>query len=473
VSALSRLAAVAVACACATARADDAGEDRALVTGWVLARGDASVRKRPPQLEPLLLPHERASATAQAFLRARYARGQWLEATVSGWFAHDELYAANDFYASRWQREEKAELRELSVSLSSEKVSAHFGPQRVVWGASDLFGPNDVVNARDLRDPILGETDLRRIPSPLARLDADLAGGTLQLLVGLFVPDRFYLYGRDWSVVQPGAPASLQGLLHQAAVQVHPSLERPFEALVIQTSRPRAGVAGARLSHTFGGVDLDAYYHYGYDGTPALTLDPRVKAGAALIDWSNPPDGLISLLDVITADQPAYQATYVRRHHAGLDLVTTAGPFALRVDGAYDSARVFYRMDDFTSFVTGTVQATGGVEYQTGDPAKVVIVEASYLHLWAPPPVPLLGYSRDSALISATARWPIGARFGVDLRGAVGVVPRTLVLRPELAFRRAGLTASAGAALLGGSDHSFGGYYRHASEIYVRVKGAL
>ena len=45
------------------------------------------------------------------------------------------------------------------------------------------MSPNDVINARDNRDPFVSETELRRIPSLLARADLDLGFGSLQLVL--------------------------------------------------------------------------------------------------------------------------------------------------------------------------------------------------------------------------------------------------------------------------------------------------
>jgi hypothetical protein len=411
-------------------------------------RGEVRPRAQAPVDPQLVLPHDSGSARAEAFLRARYARGEWLEAVVSGWFLYEEMHAANDYYPQRWSNDQSAQLRELSLSLIGSRASLHIGQQRVAWGVSELIAPNDVVNARDLRDPLLAQNELRHLPTPLVRVEGDVLGGTLQGLAGVFVPDDFYLYGRAWSVVQPDAPVALQAQLAAGIRSADPTLQRHFEAFAGQTPLadrlPEDVTLGARYQRNLNGVDLDLYYHYGFDGTPAFELDPT-----------------------------GYRVDYVRRHHAGFDAVKAVGPLTARVDAAYDSARVFYRREDFDAFVAPTVGGTAGLEYTGDDPQHALILETSALYVTSPPTGPLLGYERLSVTTGAAARWPIGAGFGVDAAALVGIQPGTLVLRPEVTWKRGALTAAAGLAWLDGTAGSFGWYYRYTSEAYLRAKLSL
>jgi hypothetical protein len=425
-----------------------AATDRTLVSGWAATRAEVHPRAPTAVSPELRLPYDDGSARAEAFLRARYARGEWLEATMSGWFLYEELHAANDYYPQRWSNDQLAQLRELSFSLLAPRASLHVGQQRVAWGVSELVAPNDVVNARDLRDPLLAQTELRYLPTPLVRADVDLLGGVVQGVAGLFVPDQFYLYGRAWSVVQPDAPLALQAQLASSRRAADQTLERRFEAFAVQTRLadrlPEDITLGAHYQRNLEGVDLDLYYHYGFDGTPAFVLEPA-----------------------------GYRADFVRRHHAGFDVVKAAGPVTVRLDAGYDSARVFYRREDFVAFVSPTVAGTAGVELTSDDPRKVLLFEASAIQLLTAPTAPLLGYDQLSVTTSAVARWPLRGGLGVDLLAAVGVHPRSLVTRSELGWKRGALTAAAGLAWLDGGVGSFGWYYRYTSEVYLRAKLTL
>ena len=66
----------------------------------------------------------------------------------------------------------------------------------------------------------------------------------------------------------------------------------------------------------------------------------------------------------------------VRRHHVGMDLTTTAGPFVLRLDSAFDTAMTFYTRDNLNSIARPAAQAVLGIEYQRGF-GKVIVLEAS------------------------------------------------------------------------------------------------
>jgi len=281
------------------------------------------------------------------------------------------------------------------------------------------------------------------------------------------------VYGSNWAGVQPDAPAGVRGFLGLLTSRIaDPSLYDPWQRVLSQTSLPGAVAspsAGARFSWSLHNLDVSHYYHYGYDG-PFITLAPAFASSLATIDFAHA--GLADLgplLQAIDAGVSPFTATYVRRHHVGLDAATTWGSFAFRLDAAYDSNRVFFRRD-LTGATSPTLHAVGAVEYQTGDPDKTVLLEATYIRIFQPPSGGLLVYDRDTAGVALLVRWPLWKPLAVELRAVGGVRPVMEILEPQLSAKWGSLVVSVGGLYLNGEANSFGRYFRRNSELYAKVK---
>jgi hypothetical protein len=429
-------------------------------TEWILA--PSGFRRGSPSA--LDVPHDRFISRTQLFVRASHVRGRWFEATVSGVlgysFREQGPSGDADFDGVNGQAttaDPQADLRELYVGLFSKYVDFRIGQQRVAWGRADLQSPNDVLNARDLRDPILTETELRHVPTPLIRFDIDLGAVNVELVgTPVFVPDVYDVYGTNWAAIQQDAPAPVKQTLALLAASFDSTKQGGLNALLHETQLPGANwtdpSGGAKVSAEIGGIDVGLYYHYGFDSTPVLSLTPS-------------PTSLL-----LTPAQ-AFSATYVRRHHIGFDAAATAGPFAMRVDAAFETERVYYHAADLTSQSSPSVMAVASIEYQTGDIDQVLLVEGIYNRVVEIVDSPLLGYDQDSFGVAATLRWPLWAGLSIDLRGLAGVEPVSLVLQPALRLKVSDATSiKAGAVLLDGEVNSLGWYYRHNTSAFLQVK---
>src|SRR6185436_16444205 len=159
--------------------------------------------------------------------------------------------------------------------------------------------------------------------------------------------------------------------------------------------------AGARISVSLSGTDLDAYYQYGFDSTPFVRLDPAFSDYLTRIygDPAGPKtasaEKFTPLLALIDGGIEPLSARYLRRHHVGFDVATAFGPVAVRVDAAYETKRVFYQQD-LASFASPVVLGVLSLEYQTGSLDDVLLLEVLGSHLLEKPPLPLLAYKRDT-----------------------------------------------------------------------------
>ena len=230
-----------------------------------------------------------------------------------------------------------------------------------------------------------------------------------------------------------------------------------------------APVAGARLGWSTHGVDVDYFYQYGFDG-PRVQVDLAFAASLGSIDFEHA--GLADLqpwLAAIDAGGRPLEASYVRRHHVGMDIGMALGPVALRLDAAYESRRVFFRRD-LLAHVSPSFQGVLSAEYQTGDKDKLALLELMYLRVVAAPTAPLLIYQRDTLGLGADLRWPLWQPLGFEVRGTFGVRPQLLTIQPELNLKYDHWTLSGGVLWLDGEEYSLGKHFQRNIESYAKLK---
>lgn len=431
--------------------------------------------------DPVALRYDALVSRTQLFVRARYAHQRWLEIDASGFISYSFFEQTPDqrsttfdgFNGQATRGTFEPTLHELYVALYGKQVDFRLGAQRVAWGRADFVSPNDVLNARDTRDPFVSETETRTIPALLARADIDLTAATLELIYQpLFTPDRFDVYGSNWAVIQPDAPVWLRGVTNVIASSVDPTQQGAAQTLLQSTQLPSgdgsAPVVGAKLAWSAGGVDVDHYYQYGFDG-PRVAVDPALAGALGGVDWGHA--GLTTLqplLQAMDAGQHPLRVDYVRRHHIGLDATAPAGPFVVRLDAAYDTQRVFYRQD-LTSTISPALQAVLSLEYQTGNVDNTLIVEETYLHAFDETG-PLLIYDHDTLATALDARFKVRGPFSVELRAVLGERPVTAIVQPQVDFGVDPFVLSLGGLWLGGESGSFGDYFHRNREIYFKAK---
>lgn len=419
--------------------------------------------------------HDDILARELLYLRTRYSRARSFEATLSGiatfgLFKPQAVAQRND----RVRRDASAGLRDAYLGFSAGTFDIRAGVQRVAWGHGDVFSPNDVVNANDIRDPILTETELRRVPTLAIRADVAIAGGSLQLVTEpLFKPDSYDVYGSNWALVQADAPAGYRGFLGYLTTQTHASPAEVKDALLIEAPRPN-GLSGAqsgiRYDWRAGPLDVTNYYHYGYHGTPNFSVAPMVAAALAAVDWASPSQSQVDAIAVLLRDTRAVASAWESRHHIGLDLGTTAGPFVLRLDAAYQTSSVFYDRA-LNGWTSPAIDTALGVEYQTGQLGRTILFEGRYRYIREDLPEGGILYAeRHSVDAALLGKWTWGS-IDLDTRVVLGVRPRSFLVRPQLGWKKGnGFGVRTGLVMLGGEERSFGDWYRRNRSVYMMVR---
>ncbi len=437
--------------------------DRIQVLGW--ARSETAFGFAKQGNDVLAAPYNKVESRNQLYLAARYQRGKQYEATASGLLEFDVFDHRTAYQAT---------VREMYIGGSWDGFALRIGNQRIAWGKGDAISPNDVVNPRDLRDPLLTDTELRRLPTFVVRADIESGPHALQLLFQpFFIPDGYDISGSNWSIIQPTTPESIRGLFRVINGFFDPTLHDPAQKLFAQTTLPTTPSSGARYTYTGHNFDASLYYHFGYNTTPTVVINPQFAGAIAAIDWRTAtPTTLAPVLGLLDMGISPYSAAFTRRHHVGFDGVTTVGPIAVKIDAAYENKAVYYQ-PDIESFVTGQAQGVLSLEYQTGEIGKLLLLEGVYTHLMhTPPELGLIGYKRDTYGTAMTARWTFFDVIEAELRAVFEIEPSTVVLQPQIAYRRRsnGFTVAAGALYLHGDPISLGDYYSRNNSAYVTIK---
>jgi hypothetical protein len=171
----------------------------------------------------------------------------------------DPVYMASDFYPSAVREDQRAEVmvREtyLDVGLPGN-WEMRLGRQHIVWGEVVGLFVADVVSARDVRDFILPDFDILRIPQWAARGE---------------------YFGGDWHAELLWIPFPSYDEIGKPGAEFYPFPipETPgFAQTVLDDRRPARTLEhtnyGARISRLVRGWDLSTFYYSSMSASPTL-----------------------------------------------------------------------------------------------------------------------------------------------------------------------------------------------------------
>jgi hypothetical protein len=193
--------------------------------------------------------------------------GQGMQWKLSGRFDYNAIYDLNDFYQPAVRDDQRAEfqLRETYLDLSAGGLDWRLGRQHIVWGEMVGLFFADVVSAKDLREFILPDFQILRIPQWAARAEyfaADFHAETV------WIP--FPSYDRigkpkDFTIAGSGA-------------DFYPF---PWAPVILDEVKPGTridhGNFGVRLTQLTHGWDLSGFYYTSMNSSPTFYRDPVVK----------------------------------------------------------------------------------------------------------------------------------------------------------------------------------------------------
>lgn len=205
----------------------------------------------------------RAANTLELSLDGRNSAFEW---KLSGRAVYDAVFdIERDFYPRAVEHDQRHEfsLRETYIDISRGDWDFRLGRQHIVWGEMVGLFFADVVSAKDMRELVLQDFDMLRIPQWAAR--AEYFRDDLHAEF-VWIP---YMSYDEWG--RPG------GEYFSLPV---PDAFTP-DRVVFHRDRPHGlddGALGVRLTYLVNGWDLSAFHYSSRDATPAfahsLSNDP-------------------------------------------------------------------------------------------------------------------------------------------------------------------------------------------------------
>ena len=222
---------------------------------------------------------------------------------LGGRVYYDPIYDLTDYYPSAVRKDQRFEamIREAYVDLGAGDWDFRLGRQHIVWGEMVGLFFADVVSAKDMRQLVLPDFDMIRIPQWAAR--AEYFSGDFHA-EGVWIPYMTY----D-NICKPGAEF----------YPFNPPAVPGFQTTIAKEKKPTGlddAAYGARLSWLKDGWDVSGFYYTANDPSAAFSRQTS--------------------LATIT-----YQPIHPRIHQLGATLGKDLGPMVLKAEAVYTRDKPF------------------------------------------------------------------------------------------------------------------------------------
>ena len=252
---------------------------------------------------------------------------------------YDAVFDVTDFYPREVRRDQRFEamLRENYLDFSGGEVEFRVGRQHIIWGEMVGLFFADVVSAKDLREFILPEFEVLRIPQWALRAEYFRDDIHAELL---WIPAPTY----D-EIGKPGAE------FFPAVIPPPPGFLTLFDNEHRPTRKLSNSNYGFRVSMLRNGWDLSGFYYDSIDSSPTFYRQ------------------------IVMSPQPAfiYQPRHDRIHQIGGTLAKDFGSFVLKGEVVYTRGRnypVTRFSDDDGVVKQNTLDWVTGLEFALPDDAR-------------------------------------------------------------------------------------------------------
>lgn len=262
------------------------------------------------------------------------ARTKW---QVSGSFFYDPIFEIEDrFYPDRVEDDQKLDgwIDESFVDIDADAWEFRVGRQHIIWGEMVGLFFADVVSALDLREFILPDFDLIRIPQWAAR--AEYFSGDFHaefIYIPVVTKDNLGEFGGDYRPNLVALPAGVS-----SAFMEDKMLNDPGEDFG----------AGTRVSYLNNGWDLSAFYYSSPNKTATFARQLFVSSAGATV---------------------LFKPTHDRIHQFGGTLAKDFGAFVLKSEAVQtlDRQLSVFRSTDFDGLAdTDELRYVVGIDWAGG-----------------------------------------------------------------------------------------------------------
>lgn len=196
--------------------------------------------------------------------------GHGMQWKVSGRIDYNAVYDLTDFYQSQVRHDQRAEfqLRETYLDFSTGDWDWRLGRQHIVWGEMVGLFFADVVSAKDLREFVLPDFPVLRIPQWAARTEYFKDDFHAELI---WIPFPSYdNVGKPADFSRPGGGADFYPYPPVTGAMTILPEDKPNTSL-------GHGNYGMRVTQLTNGWDLSAFYYNSMSSYPTWYRDPVLK----------------------------------------------------------------------------------------------------------------------------------------------------------------------------------------------------
>ena len=278
------------------------------------------------------------------------SRGRWdngMQWKISGRVDHNAVFDTNNFYSSATRNDQQAEfqLRENYLDFSSGDWEYRLGRQHIVWGEMVGLFFADVVSAKDMREFVLQDFQLMRIPQWAARAEYFKEDYHAELI---WIPAPSY--------DQIGKP--LDTTTGKAGSEFFAYPASPGLPNVLGDLKPGNKLSntnyGLRLSRLSNGWDMSGFLYSSIESSPTYYLVGK------------PLPGVYN-----------YQGRHRRINQAGGTLAKDVGSFVFKAEAIYTGGRRYnVTVDDAINYPEGVVKQNTldwvlGLDFNPGNDTRL------------------------------------------------------------------------------------------------------
>ena len=353
---------------------------------------------------------------------------------------YDAVYDVTSFYPPDVEHDQRfdAMARENYLDIGAGDWDFRLGRQHIVWGEMVGLFFADVVSAKDLREFILPDFDVIRIPQWATRAEY-FKGDFHAEAVWIFVP-TYDNIGKPGSEFFPAVPPPPPGY-----AELFDNEQFPNRTLGHTN-------AGLRLSYLHNGWDGSAFYYNSMDALPTFYRQIQVEPQPAFL----------------------YQARHDRIQQMGGTLAKDLGPAVFKAELVYTHGRGFNTLDlsdDDGVVKQNTLDVVGGLDFtfESNTRLNLQLFNRTFFD-HDPNIVP----DRNETGYSILLNHKLGERLQAEVLYISSLNRTDYMVRPRLVwdFQR-NWTLLAGVDIFGGPPLGFFGQYDNRDRVYTELRYAF
>lgn len=350
---------------------------------------------------------------------------------------YDFVYDATDFYPPDVRSDQRVNvlLRENYLDFGAGDWDFRIGRQHVIWGEMVGLFFADVVSAKDLREFILPDFDILRIPQWTAR--AEYSKGDFHA-EALWIPAVSY----D-DIGKPGAE------FFPAVIPPPPGFATLFDNEQFPRRTPSNSNYGLRLSYLANGWDMSGFYYRSMDAAPTFYRQ------------------------VVVSPQPAfvYQARHDRIDQFGGTLAKDLGTTVLKAEAVYTHGRGYgvVTPDDDDGIVRqNTLDIVGGLDFALPADTRLnlqLFARTFFDH------DPNIIYKRHEPGFSVLLNHRLGDRLTAEVLWIASLARTDWMLRPRVIWNfETNWSAIFGVDVFQGPPLGFFGQFDNRDRVYTELR---